>query len=166
MKCKHCGGEQFVGHQLVRMDILVDGNGDYIDAVHPEDPGIDIYDSEAAYGPFQCCGCGAEYDALADGEDSISGPIVGWTWEDETKNDQEDCKSGNPQVYAVIEERDMSGFSDHGEPTPDYEKVLGIYSTKEKALAEVDKLTAHNAHLMAEFGCDECRYWAAPYTVQ
>lgn len=82
MKCKYCGGEQFVAHQICRMEILVDGEGDYIDGVH-KDIGLDIYDSEPAYGPFQCCGCGAEYDVLADGEDSIDGPVEGWSWEDE-----------------------------------------------------------------------------------
>lgn len=82
MKCKHCGGEEFVGHQIVRMDVLVDGKGDYIDGVH-KDISYDIYDSESSYGPFQCCGCGAEYDELADSEDSIDGPIEGWTWEED-----------------------------------------------------------------------------------
>lgn len=71
------------------------------------------------------------------------------------------------KVYVVIEERDMNGFSDrYGETAPDYKKIMGIYSTMEKALAKVDELTAQNAYLMSEFDCDECRYWAAPYDVQ
>ena len=84
MKCKHCGGEQFIAHQVCRMEILVDGEGDYIDGVH-KDISLDIYDSEPAYGPFQCCGCGAEYDVLAEGEDSIDGPLDGWSWEEESE---------------------------------------------------------------------------------
>lgn len=88
MKCKHCGGEQFIGHQLARMDILVDGDGDYIDGVH-KDISLDIYDSEPAYGPFQCCGCGAEYDALAEGENSFSGPGEGWSWEEDKSYSRE-----------------------------------------------------------------------------
>lgn len=96
MKCKHCGGEQFVGHQVVRMDVLVDENGNYIDAVTPDAPGNDIYDSEAAYGPFQCCGCGAEYDKLVEGEDFIDGPIEGWIWEEkmEEVNGCSACNGG------------------------------------------------------------------------
>lgn len=82
MKCKHCGGEEFVAHQICRMEILVDGEGDYIDGVH-KDVALDIYDSEPAYGPFQCTGCGAEYGVLAEGEDSIEGPVEGWSWEEE-----------------------------------------------------------------------------------
>ena len=82
MRCKYCGGEQFIAHQICRMDVLVDGNGDFIDGVH-KDLNLDIYDSESPYGPFQCCGCGAEYDALEDGEDSFSGPVEEWFWEQE-----------------------------------------------------------------------------------
>ena len=71
------------------------------------------------------------------------------------------------KVYVVIEERDLDSFSDHyGETAPAQERIMGIYSTKEKALTEVDKLAAQNAYNMAEFECDECRYWAAPYDVQ
>lgn len=88
MKCKHCGGESFIGHQLVRMDILVDGDGDYVDGVH-KDISYDITDSEAAYGPFQCCGCGAEYNALAKGEDSIDGPVEGWSWKEDSSYSRE-----------------------------------------------------------------------------
>ena len=82
MKCKHCEGEQFVAHQVCRMEILVDGKGDYIDGVH-KDVALDIYDSEPAYSPFQCTGCGAEYDELTEGEEPISGPIEGWIWEED-----------------------------------------------------------------------------------
>ena len=71
------------------------------------------------------------------------------------------------KVYAVIEERDMSGFSDHyGDTPPDCERIIDIYSTMEKALAVVDELAAQNAHDVAELDCDECRYWAAPYDVK
>ena len=71
------------------------------------------------------------------------------------------------EVYAVIEEFDMSDFSDnYGDTAPDYERVLSIHSTMCGALAEVDRLSAQNAHDVEELGCDECRYWAKPYKVQ
>lgn len=76
MKCKHCGGEMFTAHQLCRMDVLVNESGDFLSDM-PDGPAI--YDAENPYGPFQCCGCGAEYDELAEGEESTSGPIDGWT---------------------------------------------------------------------------------------
>lgn len=82
MKCKCCGGEQFVAHQEVRMEILVDGNGSYKAGIH-KDISYDIYDSGNPYGPFQCCGCGAEYEELADGEEPICGPVEDWHWEKE-----------------------------------------------------------------------------------
>lgn len=88
MKCKHCGGEEFVAHQMCRMDVLVDGSGTFIANVH-ENPAIDIYDSERPYGPFQCTGCGAEYEEL-DGSDSTSGPIPNWKRKDEQKEPKQE----------------------------------------------------------------------------
>lgn len=76
MKCKFCGSDLFYGHQVCHMDILVDEDENYYDGVH-EDLCYDIYDSNAPFGPFQCCGCGAEYDELTDGE-PFSEPIKGW----------------------------------------------------------------------------------------
>lgn len=76
MKCKFCGGNRFYAHQEVRMDVIVDEDGDYMDGV--TGTFIDIYDSSAPYGPYQCCKCGAEYDVLADGEEAWSGPVVNW----------------------------------------------------------------------------------------
>ena len=71
------------------------------------------------------------------------------------------------EVYAVIEEFDMSDFSDrHGDTAPDYERVLSIHGTMEGALAEVDRLSAQNAHSVKEFDCDECCYRTKPYKVQ
>lgn len=78
MKCKFCGGTEFIGHQTCRMDVLVDENGDFSENLHG---GADanIYDSEAPYGPFTCCGCGAEYEEIRDGAIPNSGPVEGWT---------------------------------------------------------------------------------------
>lgn len=96
MKCKYCGGERFIGHQRVNMDVVVDGGGSFVDDLHPYDPGLDIYNSNTPYGPFQCMGCGAEYDELADGQEPISGPEEGWT-------QQEDTNYTRDQLLDVLE---------------------------------------------------------------
>lgn len=63
MKCKICGNEEFYAHQEVRMDVICNGNGDFLDTVE----GQPIYDSETPYGPFECTRCGASYEELKDG---------------------------------------------------------------------------------------------------
>lgn len=49
MKCKICGEERFYGHQICRMDVIVDGNGDFLDDISE---GIEsaIYDVGNPYG--------------------------------------------------------------------------------------------------------------------
>lgn len=69
-KCEICGCDTFGCHQQVRMFVVCDGDGNYVDAVTPDAPGADIYDSEACYGPFVCTHCGAEYEELS--EDCLS----------------------------------------------------------------------------------------------
>ena len=70
-------------------------------------------------------------------------------------------------VYIVIEERDMSSFTDQdGDSALDSKEIMGVCSTMEKALALVDSLAAANARDVAEFDCDECKYWACPYEVK
>lgn len=80
MKCKHCGGESFTGYQelIVCVDVLVNGDGERI-----KDLDTDIARAHRISGPYQCTGCGAEYDALANDEE-ISGPVDGWEWKDRT----------------------------------------------------------------------------------
>lgn len=56
MKCT-CGCNKFIGHQLVRMDVVVDGNNNFEEQ-------LEIYDSEKPYGPYICTNCGKEYDEL------------------------------------------------------------------------------------------------------
>ncbi len=65
MKCKFCGSEEFVAHQVVHMDVLVDGDGNFIDNL--SGGAANIYASEKPFGPFTCSRCGAEYDE-ANGE--------------------------------------------------------------------------------------------------
>lgn len=61
--CEKCGCTEFVGHQLCYMDIIVDGDKNFIDSVS-EDASADIYEVEDIYGPYTCRNCGAEYDYL------------------------------------------------------------------------------------------------------
>ena len=55
MKCKNCGNDKFVAHRLVRMDVVVDNNNNWL-----ED--MEVYDAETPYGPFTCLSCGQEHD--------------------------------------------------------------------------------------------------------
>lgn len=57
--CPHCGNNHFMAHQVVRMDVMVDGDNNF------EDAG-EIYDSEKPYGPYTCTKCNREYDDLAE----------------------------------------------------------------------------------------------------
>lgn len=79
MRCKHCNGERFTAHQVCRLDVIVDGTGEFLENAH-KDAAQAIYDAETPYGPFQCCGCGAEYDGnILDCAVETSGPVQGWT---------------------------------------------------------------------------------------
>ena len=65
------------------------------------------------------------------------------------------------KVYIVIEEyedADNEGYA--------FQRVMGVYDSKEKALKELDRLSIENARIVAEFDCDKCNYWMAPYDVQ
>ena len=63
MKCKNCGNDRFIGHQIIRAEVIVDENGKFYDNL---ECGLEaaIYDSERPYGPFTCTKCGSEYDEL------------------------------------------------------------------------------------------------------
>lgn len=62
MRCT-CGCARFIGHQLIRADVVVDGNGEFLENC---DPSLEaaIYDAEKPYGPFTCTACGKEYEEL------------------------------------------------------------------------------------------------------
>ena len=57
MKCK-CGNNQFFARQIVRVDVIVDGDGNFIDNAGKKrkDGSRDckVYDSENPFGPFKC----------------------------------------------------------------------------------------------------------------
>lgn len=63
MVCKICGKNQFIGHQIIRADVLVSGKGEF-EGNLPGGLEGHIYDAEKPYGPFTCVCCGAEYDEL------------------------------------------------------------------------------------------------------
>lgn len=62
MKCI-CGNNKFIGHQIIRADVIVSENGDFDDNL---ECGLEsaVYDAERPYGPFICTICGAEYDEV------------------------------------------------------------------------------------------------------
>lgn len=60
--CPKCGqSEVFIGHQVVRMDVYVDSDGEFTENL-PGGPEANIYDSEMPYGPFTCPKCNTEFD--------------------------------------------------------------------------------------------------------
>lgn len=50
-----CGSTEFIGHQQVYHDVVVDSNNNYVSD-------IGSYESENPYGPYACINCGAVYD--------------------------------------------------------------------------------------------------------
>lgn len=78
MKCKYCNSERFTAHQVCRLDVIVDDTGEFLENAH-KDAAQSIYDSNKPYGPFQCCGCGAEYDGDSlESAVETSGPVQSW----------------------------------------------------------------------------------------
>jgi len=64
MKCK-CGNDKFIGHQILRVDIMVDEHGEFYGNINPNGKILNnCYDAERPYGPFGCTECGKEYDEL------------------------------------------------------------------------------------------------------
>lgn len=66
-KCPKCGCKKFIGHQVVRMNIVVDPNGNFLKELPGK--GNQIYDSETPYGPFTCMKCDFVCDELPITED-------------------------------------------------------------------------------------------------
>lgn len=63
MVCKTCGNSQFIGHQIIRANVLVGGDGKFVGNLSGGLEGH-IYDAGKPYGPFTCICCGAEYEEL------------------------------------------------------------------------------------------------------
>ncbi len=62
-RCPFCGSERFIGHQVMRTEVYVDGNGEF-DGDFPGGMEMAIYDSGHPYGPFICSQCSQEFDEL------------------------------------------------------------------------------------------------------
>lgn len=71
MKCQICGNEEFYGHQTVHVDVICDGDGEFIGNANGS-LDASTYEADATFGPFTCTYCGAEYDELEDGQ-NVSG---------------------------------------------------------------------------------------------
>lgn len=81
MKCKICGNEEFNCHQVLHMDIVCDGNGEFLSPLQ-ESFMASCYEAGRPFGPFTCSGCGANYQELKDGAkvenfDVINAPVKG-----------------------------------------------------------------------------------------
>lgn len=59
-----CGCSTFFGHQVVHMDIKVNGFGAFEENMTPDSPLSDIYYAGDPFGPFECTNCRAEYENL------------------------------------------------------------------------------------------------------
>ena len=90
MKCKKCGNDTFIAHQICRMDIMVDEFGEFLRNL---DGGAEmhIYDSGKPYGPFTCSKCGAEYDELTK-DDASSTNATFDDDHDDGENSQKICR--------------------------------------------------------------------------
>lgn len=55
--CPKCGGKSFFAHRIYHVDVLITGEGQWI-----EDRGV--YDASLPFEPFTCKNCGAEYEKL------------------------------------------------------------------------------------------------------
>ena len=64
--CK-CGSGTFNATQVCYVDVIVDGENNFIRDLYGDDDGRDedpVYDAEDPYGPYTCTKCGAEYNEL------------------------------------------------------------------------------------------------------
>ncbi len=66
--CPFCGSERFIGHQEIRAEVYVGGDGEFEDNL-PGGLEAAIYDSSHPYGPFTCSKCGKEYDPLPENKE-------------------------------------------------------------------------------------------------
>lgn len=62
--CPNCGNNHFFAHQVCRMDVIVDSDGQFESNLNNAEQSI--YDSEPPYGHFVCTKCGAEFEDVED----------------------------------------------------------------------------------------------------
>jgi len=65
-KCK-CGNDMFYAHQLVRVDVVVDEMGNFVENLNSTME-ASVYDAERPYGGFRCTECGTEYENIPSAE--------------------------------------------------------------------------------------------------
>lgn len=61
MVCPKCGNKEFIAHQILRADVVVDGSNSFVRNLGC---GLEasIYDSGTPYGPYTCIKCGHTFD--------------------------------------------------------------------------------------------------------
>lgn len=63
--CPNCGNDEFHAHQVCRMDVVVNADGEF-QSNQFQAAEMSIYDAEQPYGPFVCTKCGAEFEELSE----------------------------------------------------------------------------------------------------
>ncbi len=61
-----CGNTEFNAHQVCRMDVVIDGFGNWLEN-RPNDQSA-CYDADNPHGPFTCTKCKKEYEELVTSE--------------------------------------------------------------------------------------------------
>ena len=147
MKCKYCQSERFYAHQLCRLDVIVDGSGDFLENVH-EDVRNDIYDSEKPYGPFQCCGCGAEFDGdNLENAALIHGPLQDW-------KKVTDKKPMNLHLMTIAQ------FAEYIASQLDYSKIWKSQFPKcDFAIADVTEYRQYSLNELVDIGTNLDSAW-------
>lgn len=65
--CPKCGNDEYYAHQLCRLDIIVDGENNFLRNSNGDDAVASIYDTERPCGPYTCVECGTMFDELFGG---------------------------------------------------------------------------------------------------
>lgn len=61
-----CGGTKFYAHQQLYVDVVVDGDNDFLGNAVDDNLSSSIGEAGKPYGPYTCVKCGREYDELHD----------------------------------------------------------------------------------------------------
>lgn len=63
--CLHCGHNKFSANQCVRVNIVVDSDGQFL-SNREENMENAVYDSEDPYGSFSCLNCDIDYEDITE----------------------------------------------------------------------------------------------------
>lgn len=58
MKCKICGKETFEARQVLHVDVICDGDGEFVENL-ADTLDQSVYESGSPFGPYTCTHCGA-----------------------------------------------------------------------------------------------------------